>query len=224
MVKQKWGCIYRLTNTTNGMKYIGKTVQYRQRMGAHKNSKNKHYVSRAIRKYGWDAFKQEILIDDVPEEDLDNLEISYIEVENTMVPNGYNLTRGGRGISGYTWSEELKKMQSQRSLQFLSKRKQFGCVHFAKKEKKWLVKSARPEMKHIGFYLSETKAREALKLYNETGKRMESDRVMRKKGHIKRTPNGRYEAQITKNKKRKVKTFDSVKECEEFFKNYRNDN
>ena len=92
MVKQKWGCIYRLTNTTNGMKYIGKTVRYRERMKEHKKKSVKKYISNAIRKYGWNNFKKEIIIDDVPQEDLDNLEQSYIEVENTVAPNGYNLT------------------------------------------------------------------------------------------------------------------------------------
>ena len=224
MVKQKWGCIYRLTNTTNGMKYIGKTVNYRDRMVHHKNSNSRAYISRSIRKYGWGTFKKEIIIDDVPEEDLNSLEISYINVENTMRPNGYNLTRGGEGISGLKHSMTTKKILRKLNLQRLSKRKQFGSVSYHKKLKKWHIKSASPERKTIGYYNTETKAREALKLYNETGKRMESDRKIRKQGHIKRTPNGRYEAQITKNKKTKIKTFDSVKECEEFFKNCRNNN
>lgn len=220
MVKQKWGCIYRLTNTTNGMKYIGKTIRYRKRMNEHKNSKNNHYVSRAICKYGWDAFKQEILIDDVPEEDLDNLEISYIEVENTMKPNGYNLTVGGGGISGYRWTEQAKKKRSQQRILFNLTRKQFGTVYFNKRYKKWIVKSAAPEKKHIGIYITEAKAREALRLYNETGKCMETD-IKRKKGTgcIVRTPSGNYFATITQNGKTKRKTFDTVEECEEFLKN-----
>ena len=81
MVKQKFGCIYRLTNTKNGRKYIGKTICYDKRMANHKNShkkyvKSKTYLSHAIGKYGWNAFKQEIIIDNVTEEDLNNLEIS----------------------------------------------------------------------------------------------------------------------------------------------------
>ena len=44
----------------------------------------KHYFSRAIRKYGWENFTKEILIDEVPEEDLDNLEINYIAFYDSL--------------------------------------------------------------------------------------------------------------------------------------------
>jgi hypothetical protein len=37
----------------------------------------------------------EIIIDDVPEEDLENLEDSYIDVEDTLVPNGYKVQKKG---------------------------------------------------------------------------------------------------------------------------------
>ena len=208
------------------MKYIGKTISYRKRMSRHKNPKSNTYLCNAVRKYGWDAFKQEILIDDVPEEDLDNLEISYIEVENTVAPNGYNLTPGGDGRSGFQWSEAHKKMLSQRRLQFLSQRDQFGTVTYNKSHKKWHVKGVSPEQNHIGCYNTESKAREALKLYNETGKCMESDRVRKKRGtgSIYRRASGRYRAEITQNGKTTRKTFDTVEECEAFLKNCRNNN
>jgi len=224
MVKQKWGCIYRITNTTNGMKYIGKTISYKKRMSRHKNPKSKTYLCNAVRKYGWDAFKQEILIDDVPEEDLDNLEISYIEVENTMASNRYNLTRGGEGLSGFKHRNETKEFLTEINRKRQSKRKQFGCIY--KRHKKWHVKGAFPEYKFIGIYNTKSKAREALNIYNETGKCMESDRVRKRRGTgtIHPTASGRYSARITQNKKTKCATFDTVEECEEFLKNCRNDN
>ena len=139
MVKQQWGCIYRLTNTINGRKYIGKTVNFKKRMSDHKHSKDGYYIHRAIRKYGWNTFKVEKIIDNVPEEDLNNLEISYIAVENTKRPNGYNLTDGGEGVSGYSHTEEFKKKmigwlhteevrekRRQKIILRNSKRKQFG--------------------------------------------------------------------------------------------------
>ena len=46
-------------------------------------------------KYGWENFTKEILIDDVPEEDLDNLEINYIAFYNSFNrEKGYNLHKG----------------------------------------------------------------------------------------------------------------------------------
>ena len=56
-------------------------VHYKSRMSKHKTQKKKTYISNAIRKYGWDNFKKEIIIDDVPEEDLSNLETSYIKLK-----------------------------------------------------------------------------------------------------------------------------------------------
>lgn len=77
MGKQRFGCVYRLTNLVTKKTYIGKSVNFKRRMRQHKHSmkKGKAYLSRSIRKHGWDKFKKEIIIDDVPEEDLSNLEI-----------------------------------------------------------------------------------------------------------------------------------------------------
>ena len=109
-MKQRFGCIYRITNLVTGKKYIGKTVRFKRRMWEHQKQKiNKSYLSRSIQKYGWDNFKKEIIIDDVPEEDLSNLEMSYIKVEKTMAKKGYNLTLGGEGKTGNIVSKKHVK-------------------------------------------------------------------------------------------------------------------
>tara|TARA_B100001057_G_scaffold501222_1_gene622159 strand:+ start:5275 stop:6066 length:792 start_codon:yes stop_codon:yes gene_type:complete len=206
------GCIYRLTNTIDGKKYIGKTIEYKKRMLQHKNSKMKTYISNAIRKYGWENFKREKIIDDVPEEDLSNLEISYIEVEKTIAPAGYNLTKGGEGVSGYKHTEEaIRKLHNG----------QYGSVSFNKVSKKWVVLGSSPERNYIGYYDMKEKAEEALELYNETGKCMESDRKLRKQGtgSIVKTKNGkRYRAIVSINNKRYSRTFGTVEQCEEWIK------
>ncbi len=236
MVKQQWGCIYRLTNTINGRKYIGKSVNFKGRMSYHKHSKDGCYIHRAIRKYGWNTFKVEKIIDNVPEEDLNNIEISYIAVENTKRPNGYNLTDGGEGVSGYSHTEECKKKMRERMTGFkhteesrkkmseiqklaMSNRHQFGTIHFHKQCKKWRVRSAHPQ-KSIGLYLTKEKAMEALNHYNLTGERMPSDRFMRKKGtgSINKRHNGRYRARYRRNKIYREKTFDTREECENWLK------
>ena len=242
MVKQQWGCIYRLTNTINGKKYIGKTVNFKSRMRDHKNSKDAFYVHRAIRKYGWNTFKKEIIIDDIPEEDLSNMEVCYIAVENTKKPNGYNLTDGGEGTSGHKHTEEWKKKQSERMAGFkhteesrkkmseirklaLSNRHQFGTIHFHKKNKKWRVRSTRPKAnpkksKNIGIYLTKEQAIEALNHYNLTGKCMPSNRCIRKRGtgSIKKKHNGKYRARYSRNKIYREKQFDTIEECENWLK------
>lgn len=187
-------------------------------MSKHKTQKFKTYISNAIHKYGWENFKQEIIIDDVPEEDLSNLETSYIDVENTMAPAGYNLTKGGEGTSGYKHSEEtIRKISMSHNPR--------GCVTFQKQDKKWKANGSQPEQKHIGYYFTKEKAEAALKHYNSTGERMESDRIMRKQGTgtICKSKNGkRYLAQIRINKKRHSKTFGTVAECEEWLKSIKN--
>jgi group I intron endonuclease len=221
MVKQLFGCVYRLTNLVTKKTYIGKSVNFKQRMSEHKHSmkKAKTYLSKSINKHGWDNFKKEIIIDDVPEEDLSNLEISYIEVENTMVPNGYNLTRGGEGTSGYKKTPEQRENSRQAQLRRRANRDQFGSVSFNKSKNKYHVKGPRPESKFIGYYFTKEKAKEALNLFNIRGKRMESDIIRRKNGTgTIRKKGKRYQAIYFKNKKRITKTLDTKEECEEWLK------
>ena len=105
--KCRTGCIYLITNLINDKVYVGQSIEYKKRMKTHEDSgKNpKFYLGYAIRKYGWENFTKEILIDDVPEEDLNNLEINYIAFYNSFGPGGYNLTKGGGGMSGYKFTE-----------------------------------------------------------------------------------------------------------------------
>ena len=214
------GCIYLITNPINGKVYVGKTIHYKGRMKKHEYSgKNpKHYFSRAIRKYGWENFTKEILIDEVPEEDLNNLEINYIAFYDSFGPGGYNLTEGGGGFSGYKHTEEQLQAQSKRT------RKNHdvdggGSIWFNQGTKKWLVRAmhATSDKRHIGVYLTKEKACQALKLYNETGERMPSDTSKRQNGTgtIRKRQNGRFDASY----KIHVGTFDTYEEADQALNN-----
>ena len=153
--KQRFGCVYRLTNLITKKTYIGKTVQgFKRRMSQHKRSKSQTYLHSSIRKHGWDNFKKEIIIDDVPEEDLSNLEISYIEVENTVAPNGMNLTVGGEGVSGYKYTTEQRENRSQANIRRHANRDRFGCVSFVNKINKYRATGPHPDRTMIGQYLT----------------------------------------------------------------------
>ena len=82
------------------------------------NSSTYHYAGKAInrarKKYGIDAFDFEIL-KECEDEELNKWETYYIKELNTKVPNGYNMTDGGDGRSGYKfiYSEESKKKMSE---------------------------------------------------------------------------------------------------------------
>ena len=198
--KFRTGCIYLLTCIITGLVYVGQTLDYKNRMKTHiRSGKNpKQYFGRAIRKYGWENFTKDILIDDVPEEDLNNLEINYIAFYNSFGPGGYNCTIGGGGTSGYKHTEEQLQAQSKRT------RKNHdvdggGSIYFNPGTKKWLVRAmhATSDKRHIGVYLTKEKACQALKLYNETGERMPSDTSKRQNGtgcvHLD-NESGKYQA------------------------------
>ena len=221
MTKQKFGCIYRLTNLVTGKTYIGQTLHFRKRMTQHKSSgkKSKAYLSYSIQKHGWNKFKKEIIIDDVPEEDLDNLEISYIAVENTIRPHGYNLTIGGEGTSGYKFTPEQREKKREAAIIHAANRDRFGTVSFSKKQKKYRVIGPAPARKNIGRYFTKKKAVYALNIFLKTGNRIKSDRIIREKGTgTIRKRRKRYNVIYKKNKKAFSKTFDTPEECEEWLK------
>jgi group I intron endonuclease len=111
------GIIYCYTNLINNKKYIGQTINPEQRFSAHKsnyqNPNNNEYNSllhKAFRKYGYDNFKYEILIQNIEDVELLNkLEIYYINFYNTQIPNGYNVEAGGKNSAKPKSLEHRKK-------------------------------------------------------------------------------------------------------------------
>lgn len=86
------GIIYCYTNKNTGKKYIGQTIHPDQRKATHKSKAltegSDYYFHRSIRKHGWDNFDYEVLEDNV--EDLNDRENHYINMYDTLWPNGYN--------------------------------------------------------------------------------------------------------------------------------------
>lgn len=115
------GEIYLITNTTNNKRYVGQTLSHRLNHGKYRpfgiigrfkdhvsealcNSKAKQcrYLNNAIRKNGAGAFKVELILY-CNKQDLDELEKQYIKEHDTLFPNGYNLTKGGKTV----WKAEF---------------------------------------------------------------------------------------------------------------------
>ena len=126
-----YGCIYKITNIMNGKCYIGQTTwEYEKYIKDHfKNaSRNKDggnkYFYKAIRKYRKRNFKWEILGFCDSKEELNEAEIEAIwffrsfgsDGEKIDSIYGYNLTKGGEGISGYRHTEESKNKMSERQI------------------------------------------------------------------------------------------------------------
>ena len=118
------GLIYKITNLVNNKIYIGKTVKTLEKRkkdhcsNAKTNSSNM-YISKAIKKYGEENFIWEILFE---EEDITDLELNEKEKYFIRLFNSrnnkvvYNLTDGGVGITGYTFTEESRKKMSKTSI------------------------------------------------------------------------------------------------------------
>lgn len=108
--------LYKLT-FANGKSYIGITsCSLERRLSLHRSHAKREkrgILQRAIRKYGPFGFTSEIIERSDDWKSLCNLEKTAIVLFNTLVPNGYNLTMGGEGTSGF----KMRSDQIKRSLQ-----------------------------------------------------------------------------------------------------------
>lgn len=102
---------YKLTSPS-GKVYHGITVRkIEARLNQHANNAKlgKDFpLYRAIRKYGMESFKIEILSDSIDITLLRQLEADAIAADKSYVPNGYNATLGGEGTVGRACSKESR--------------------------------------------------------------------------------------------------------------------
>ena len=91
--------VYCITNKLNGKKYVGQTrVSLESRWKRHCwncTHTNNMAIALAIKKYGKENFAIEKLCDCSTLEELCAKEREHIAALSTLVPNGYNLTKGG---------------------------------------------------------------------------------------------------------------------------------
>lgn len=106
--------VYLVTNTVNGKKYVGitsKSLPHRWSQHcylADRATEKSYAIHRAIAKYGRDAFTREVLATAQSMSDLNTLEIAAIAEHQSFGPNGYNMTAGGGGITGFFHSPETR--------------------------------------------------------------------------------------------------------------------
>lgn len=131
------GYIYKITNLVNNKAYIGQTIdpvqkRWKEHIYAAYREKddNRYYLHRAISKYGVDNFNFEI-IEEVPNEQLDEREIYYIAKWHTyrydeLGNQSYNLTRGGQGNWKFE-TEALIKAFYDNNEHLINTCKDIGC-------------------------------------------------------------------------------------------------
>jgi len=120
--------IYCIKNSMNNMLYIGQSINIEKRIVKHKRKLliGKHeniYLQRVWNKYGKDNFEF-FSLESCDKSSLDEQEIYYINLFDSMYPKGYNLNTGGnlnkeiseevrnkigRGNKGKTLSDETKR-------------------------------------------------------------------------------------------------------------------
>lgn len=111
--------VYKHTNIINNKSYIGITSRKPEnRWGKHgenyRPSKGRYSsFYNAIKKYGWDNFTHEILLEYLSFEEATQKEKELIIFYNSKAPNGYNLTNGGEGTCGYEVSDDFRKRRSE---------------------------------------------------------------------------------------------------------------
>lgn len=121
--------IYRLT-FPNKKVYIGQTYNFKDRMRKHKYDSKKYntLIYNAIRKYGWDNIKKEIILY-CDENCIDYYERELIKLYNSTDKNvGYNLESGGhknKNLSKETIEKKKKsalgKKHSKETIELLRK-------------------------------------------------------------------------------------------------------
>lgn len=118
------GVIYKYTSPSNKV-YVGKTTNEKQRKLRHQCDKKERCVAlqRAFAKYGYDSFTYEVIeiVEDndisVVNDKLSQLEQYYIaEYKSNNPQYGYNLTKGGEGMSGYHHSKESRQKMREAKL------------------------------------------------------------------------------------------------------------
>lgn len=139
--------IYFIKNKLNNKIYVGQAVSHRLNKEKYRyfgydgrfkdhiseaisNSKKNQctYLNNSIRKYGQDNFLVE-LIETCDKNESDNKEIYYIDKYNSIYPNGYNLTKGGKNfknnikiIDDNLSNPKLNEKQNKRG-------RNFGYIH-----------------------------------------------------------------------------------------------
>ena len=102
--------VYKHTTPSNKV-YIGITSQQKEKRWAYGfGYKENKYFYRAIKKYGWNNIKHEILYEHLTKEQAIHKEIDLIKKYDSMNhEKGYNLTKGGDGNFGVKFTEERKR-------------------------------------------------------------------------------------------------------------------
>lgn len=98
--------VYCHKNKINNKLYFGITSQTLNARWRKGKGYKKGVFYRAIQKYGWDNFNHIVLLENISEECAKEIEKYLIKKYNSIVPFGYNTTKGGDSIFIRTFTDE----------------------------------------------------------------------------------------------------------------------
>jgi hypothetical protein len=233
------GYIYKITNTVNGKAYVGvtnvldPTLRFKRHMQAIRRGKGCPLLMEAVKKYGEDAFKFEILIICF-DEDIYKYENNYIIKHNTLTPNGYNAVEGGKAVKGFlgkTHSENTKMILGKKSKE-INKRpeikemhrqcafemhKKYNMSELLKKSEKWHKAVAEGRIGNRG---GKHNSHTTTKISEGVIKYFNDDDIRKKHSNIMRKVNGRKINQFSK-EDILIAAYDSIIEATEKTKTHR---
>lgn len=105
--------VYKAINSVTGQTYIGMTTKpLAKRLHGHRSASRRDVpttlFAQAMKKYGFESFSFEVLIDGLTTEQAIKEEIRLID---ELFPD-YNLTPGGEGPNGYKWTDERRRQHA----------------------------------------------------------------------------------------------------------------
>lgn len=109
--------IYYIKNKTNNKFYVGQSIDIETRIKRHKRTlkngthHNKH-LQKSFNKYGENNFEYGVLYEANEDDNLDELEMKYIESTGAF-EHGYNSTKGGKGDLGMIVTDEFRMRMSE---------------------------------------------------------------------------------------------------------------
>lgn len=112
--------IYIITNKLNNKSYIGQTKNISYRFKSHKTNYKYKYKSNALykafNKYNIENFTFQIIEENTTREETNEAEMFYIQLFQTLAPNGYNISPGGNASSPTLQTKEkIKKTLKEKS-------------------------------------------------------------------------------------------------------------
>lgn len=119
----RYGIIYMIEQKSTGLKYIGQTtLTVEKRFKYHKNEKRNRHISNVIRKYGREDFNLVELCSCSNLDDLNFMEVYFVDFHNTMFPNGLNHRAGGLQNGKCSEDTKLRISKAKTGKQLLKRR------------------------------------------------------------------------------------------------------